>query len=713
MRLPLDRPAYGGDWNPEQWDAATVAEDIALMREAGVNLVSLGIFSWTFLEPEEGRHDLEWLAGLVDQLHEAGIKVDLATGTASPPAWMAADHPESLPVDARGVRLGFGSRQQYCPSSAIYRERSLALVEALATRFGNHPGVVLWHVDNEYGCHTRECFCQACVHRFRLWLQDRHGDVEALNRAWGTAFWSQRYTSFAQVGAPGAMPTFHNPAQMLDWRRFCNDQLLSLMTAQIEVLRRHSDRPVTTNFMGDFPYVDYRAWAEHVDLISEDSYPDPADPASAHQVAWMGDLMRGLGGGKPWLLMEQSPGAVQWREANSPKRPGQFLLWSIARMAHGADGIMQFQWRQSVAGAETFHSGMVPHAGTDSRLWTDMVAAGQVLARLAPVMGSRTQARVAVIMDWESQWARGAAIGPVTPAPFARARAWHRTLWEAGLALDVIGPADEVDAYDLIIVPEIFIDRPDLAARLESAVCERGAHVLVEGPSGVVDENLRALQGGYLGSLRSLLGVRVMDQAPLTGGNLGFGSAEDTRGAAVNRITRAVAVPSEATWAGLSAQTVGLRRALDRLGSPAPDLRADRWLEELAPLPGSTWDEVEVCASYDGREGGRDLAGFPAITCKRFAGGGGAWYAACYLDALSRRALADLLVAHARVRPVKDGLPDGVEAARRGRFLFLLNHGDAAVELSGVVGTDLVSASSCSGHVMLAPRSAMVVDEGA
>lgn len=390
--LGLTSPAYGGDYNPEQWDEATFAEDLELMAEASVNLVSLGIFSWARLEPREGSYELDWLAEIVDRLHDAGIAVDLATATASPPAWMAADHPESLPVNADGVRLGFGSRQQYCPSSTVYRERSAALARALAERLGDHPGVVMWHIGNEYGCHTAECYCPACARAFRAWLADRYGDVERLNTAWGTDFWSQRYTSLEQVAPPAAMPTFHNPAQLLDWRRFSDHQLRSLMEAEAHILREHSRQPVTTNFMGDFPATDYWRWAESLDIISDDSYPDPADPAAAHEVAWAGDLMRGLAGGRPWILMEQAPSAVQWRGRNSPKRPGQFLLWSLARVAHGADGILQFQWRQSRQGAETFHSGMVPHAGRASRTWDEVVSTGRALKRLSPVLGEPVRA---------------------------------------------------------------------------------------------------------------------------------------------------------------------------------------------------------------------------------------------------------------------------------------------------------------------------------
>ena len=715
--LGLTSPAYGGDYNPEQWDEATFAEDLELMAEAGVNLVSLGIFSWARLEPREGSYELDWLVEIVDRLHDAGIAVDLATATASPPAWMAADYPESLPVNADGVRLGFGSRQQYCPSSTVYRERSAALARALAERLGDHPGVVMWHVGNEYGCHTAECFCPACARAFRAWLADRYGDVERLNAAWGTDFWSQRYTSLEQVAPPGAMPTFPNPAQMLDWRRFSDHQLRSLMEAEARILRERSTRPVTTNFMGDFPATDYWRWAESLDIISDDSYPDPADPAAAHEVAWAGDLMRGLAGGRPWILMEQAPSAVQWRGRNSPKRPGQLLLWSLARVAHGADGILQFQWRQSRQGAETFHSGMVPHAGRASRTWDEVVSTGRALKRLGPVLGEPVRAEAAVVLDWESQWAMSAAIGPVELGErFETARSWHRSLWEAGIATDVIpaktDPGADLSGYRLIIVPAIFIDYPGLARSLEQAAAA-GAQVVVVGPTGVVDAGVGAVLGGYLGSLRPLLGVRVTDHAALSGPV----EQSDPRGSLVNRLSRVVGTPAAETWTGLEAVAETLHRVLDRMGSPAPDLRAGGWAEEIRvdEAPGDDeaaqgWEPAEVVAVFDGRGGGADLAGRPAIT-RRAVGGaaGAAWYVAADLDALSRAALLRLVCAHARVRPVVADLPDGVEAQRRGEILFLLNHGDRAAEVAGIVGTDLLTGEACTGHVVLAPRSALAV----
>ena len=718
----MDTIAYGGDWNPEQWDRDTNLRDIERMVEAGVNLISLGIFSWASLEPEEGHYDLEWLADLIDQLHSAGIGVDLANGTASPPVWMAQRYPQTLPVDSRGVRLGFGSRQQYNPSSALFSQKACALTEAMARRFGDHPGVVMWHISNEYGCHTWESFDEESAHAFRQWLLERYGTLEAINQAWGTAFWSQTYTDIAQIQPPRAMPTFHNPSQMLDWRRFSDWALRNLMIRERDVIRRYSDRPITTNFMGTFPFVNYRAWAPCLDVISDDSYPDPADPQGAHEIAWQGDVMRGLSEGAPWLLMEQAPGAVQWRPQNSPKRPGQFLLWTIARLAHGADGILQFQWRQSAKGSETFHAGMVPHSGEDSPIWTDVVSTGQALKSLAPITGTRMSARAAVVIDWESEWARHYAIGPISSENptdswgfFGPARAWHQSLWEAGIATDVVGVDNDFTSYDLIIVPAVFIDYPNMAHSLRIAA-ERGAQVVITAPSAVVDSQCGAILGGYLGSLADLAGVKVVEHSTLTGPSQG--RTYDARESTAYRISGAVETPAALNWCGIDTDNEALKRTIELVGDAAKDLRSGRWAEKIVPAGEHEWRGlgegnssagVERVAYFDGRGGGVDLAGACALSRNR-VGQGSVWYAAADFDALSRSVLVRMWASYARLLPVFPDLPRGVEAQEREGFLFLLNHSDRAVELSGIVGKDLLSGSECTGHVVLAPRSALVVE---
>lgn len=421
---------YGGDYNPEQWPREVWDEDVRLMQRGGVNLATVAVFSWARLEPRPGEYDFAWLDDVLDTLHAGGIRVDLATATASPPPWMAKQHPETLPVTEHGVRLGVGSRQQYCPSSPVYRARALRLVERMVERYAGHPALELWHVNNEYGCHVSHCYCDVSAAAFRTWLESRYGSIDELNRAWGTAFWSQRYDAFDEVEPPRAAPSFRNPTQLLDFDRFSSDELLACYRAEVEVIRAGSDVPITTNFMGFFKAVDYWEWAKHVDVVSDDTYPDPADPDSPAYAAMVRDLMRSLGGGAPWLLMEQSPSAVNWRARNAPKAPGQMRAWSFQSVARGADGILFFQWRQSKAGSEKFHSGMVPHGGTDTRVWREIEQLGGELRDLsAPdigLEGSSVPASVAIALDWDSWWAIEQPASPTSVSYVRILFAWHR-----------------------------------------------------------------------------------------------------------------------------------------------------------------------------------------------------------------------------------------------------------------------------------------------
>ena len=264
----------------------------------------------------------------------------------------------------------------------------------------------MWHIGNEYGCHVSACYCETSAHAFRRWLQARYGELKRLNDAWGGAVWSQDYTSWDQVQPPRTAPTFGNPAQHLDFARFSSDELLACYTAEREVVAAHSPgKPVTTNFMGLFRAVDQFRWSDGPDVVSVDNYPDPAD-AEAHVFSAMAcDLTRSVGGGRPWLLMEQAPSAVNWRAVNAPKAPGQYRALSLQAVARGADAVLSFQWRAAATGAEKFHSGMVPHAGTDSRVWREVVDLGAELRRLAPVAGHRVPAEAALLFDWENWWA--------------------------------------------------------------------------------------------------------------------------------------------------------------------------------------------------------------------------------------------------------------------------------------------------------------------
>ncbi|MCR6689300.1 beta-galactosidase [Cellulomonas sp.] len=609
---------YGGDYNPEQWPREVWREDVALMREAGVNLVTVGVFSWSVLEPEPGVLDFGWLDEVLGLLADADIAVDLATPSASAPPWLARLHPESSSVDARGVRMAVGSRNHFCPSAPAYRDAALRVARALAHRYAGHPALALWHVGNEYG---QECFCDLCADRWRAWLAARYGDVARLNDAWGTAFWSQRYGTLEEVVPPRAAPYLHNPAQAVDWRRFTSDQMRALYREQAAVLRAAGDVPVTTNFMGFFGGVDQHTWTDDLDVVADDHYGDPQDPTSPARSALTHDLTRGVGRGAPWLLMEQAAGAVNWRPHNVPKTPAQMLQDSLRAVAHGADGVCYFQWRASAAGAESFHSALLPHAGPDTVLHRAVRAQGRALAALRPVVGARVPARAALVHDWPALWASEL---PARPSDRLRVldqlEAYHRPLWRAGIATDVVPSTAPLDGYDLVVVPALPLVS-DAAAAAIAAVPQRGG-VLVVGPfSGVQDPTTRVRTGAF--------------PAPWTG-VLGLAGEE---------------------WRPLPDAGVPVRS--ERYG----DFVASTWSERLRA------DDADVLATY----AGADLEGAPAVLRRADPSGGQAWYVSTLppQDVLDRvvRDAADA----AGLRPPLPGAPDDVEVAVRGGLVFVLN----------------------------------------
>jgi beta-galactosidase len=631
---------YGGDYNPEQWPEEVWDEDVRLMQEGGISLVSVGIFSWAKLEPREGEFDFAWLDRILAKLHDAGIRVDLATATASPPPWLTHHYPEVLPVTESGVRLAAGSRQQYCPSSPVYRRLAARLVQAIVERYADHPALELWHINNEYGCHVSHCYCDASADAFRAWLTAKYSSVEALNAAWGTAFWSQQYADFAEVYPPSAAPTFRNPTQLLDFDRFSSDELLECYRAEAHIIRASSQVPITTNFMGFFKGADYWNWAGDVDVVSDDSYPDPADPDSPAYAAMTRDLMRSLRGGQPWILMEQSPSAVNWRRRNAPKLAGQQRAWSYQAVARGADGVLFFQWRQSVAGAEKFHSGMVPHGGTDTRVWREVEQLGAELKNLA-LDGVRSRSRVAIVFEWDSWWSIEQEAVPAELSYVRGVFAWYRELFTRNVAVDFVRADADLSGYAAVIVPSLFSASVAALGNLD-AFARAGGQLLVTYQTGITDENARIVAGGYLGVLQSTLGIRIEEFSPLAGPDLaatGHGEAPPTR------------IRGELTG----------------------DATGYLWSEFLHT------EGAEVVATFAG--GGVD--GWPAVT-RSDADAGAGWYVATLPEKDAVAAILGRLLADAGVGGALPVPQPGVEAVLRGESLVLINHGAVSVDVRGV-----------------------------
>jgi beta-galactosidase len=660
---------YGADYNPEQWPESVWLDDMRLMKLASVNRVSINIFSWATLEPAPDRYQFDQLDRIMDMLAKHHIAADLATATASPPTWMSRLYPDLLPVTRDGKRLSHGSRQHYCPNSQSFRRKSGELVRHLAGRYRAHPALSMWHVNNEYGAHTSRCYCDSCAVAFRTWLQARYQSLDALNFAWGTDFWSQHYYDWEDVLPPRIAPAQNNPGQCLDYHRFMSGSLLACYLTEAAILREITPTiPITTNFMAAFKPADYFAWAPHLDIISLDNYPTITTPA--WETALSHDLMRSLKGGQPHLLMEQSPSQVNWMPQNPHKRPGRMRLQSLQALAHGADGVMFFQWRQSKAGAEMFHSAIVPHEGSEHvRIFQQAAQVGAELKRLSPdVAGSRITAQAAILMDWQNWWAVEYLPGPSDRLHYwEQIKTYYRALHGLNVAVDIVSAESDLSLYRLVIAPLLYMLRPGVAQKLEQFV-ERGGTLLVTFFSGIVDQHDHVVLGGYPAELRKLLGILVEEFDPWTREMTNHVVIEDG--------------PLQGTY------------------------------------PCTLWGELIRL------EGARVLGVFasdyyakgPALTVHQF-GQGHAYYLSTQVSDELLAGLMRQLCQQVAVSPVLEA-PVGVEATRRvradGRVVyFLLNHNDTTEQVDLPMGMfmSLLSGEEVEGHIEIAARDVDVLLE--
>ena len=517
-----ERIWYGGDYNPDQWPEDVWDEDIRLMRQAGVNLVSVGIFSWARIEPEEGVYEFGWLDRIIDKLGKAGIAVDLASATASPPMWLTQAHPEVLWKDERGDVCQPGARQHWRPTSPVFREYALKLCRAMAEHYKGNPYVVAWHVSNEYGCHNRFDYSEDAEHAFQQWCEERYGTIDAVNDAWGTAFWAQRMNDFSEIVPPRFIGdgNFMNPGKLLDFKRFSSDALKAFYIAERDTLAEITpDLPLTTNFMvsASGSVLDYDDWGDEVDFVSNDHYFIPGE-AHLDELAFSASLVDGIARKDPWFLMEHSTSAVNWREINYRKEPGQLVRDSLAHVAMGADAVCYFQWRQSKAGAEKFHSAMVPHAGEDSAVFRDVCELGADLNKLSDegILGSRlAKSRVAVVFDYESEWATEHTATPTQHVHHVdEPLAWFRALADQGVTADVVPVRGAWDDYEMVVLPSVYLLSEETTRRVRDYVVG-GGRLVVTYYTGISDEKDHVWLGGYPGSIRDVVGVRVEEFMPM------------------------------------------------------------------------------------------------------------------------------------------------------------------------------------------------------
>ncbi len=658
---------HGGDYNPDQWIRTPEVwdEDMRLMKLAGCNAMSVGIFAWSALEPEEGRYTFDWLDTIMDKLaaHE-GFAV-LATPSGSKPAWLSRAYPEVRRVNADGTRQPHGGRHNHCRTSPVYREKCVAINTRLAERYKEHPALLVWHASNEYN--GGDCHCELCIAAFRAWLRQRYdNDLDRLNHAYWSSFWSHTFPDWDAV-----VPTDRGiHGLMLDWERFKTHQTIDFFKAETAPLKAITPGiPVTTNFMPSHDTLDYGAFARAVDVVSWDSYPNwhetGDDVAEAVKTALQHDRCRAMKGGKPFMLMESVPSIPTRGRVKKRKEPGMHLLSSLQAVAHGSDTVQYFQWRKSRGCKEKFHGAVVDHEGSErTREFREVAEVGAALAQMDGIVGTSVQPEVALILDGENEWAirEGARIYLGEHTKYrGDCQAHYRPFWEAGIPVDVIDQTAGLSAYKLAIAPLAYMLRPGFAARLRAFV-EAGGTAVMTYWSAVVDESDLCFLGGVPGDgLREVFGVW-----------------------------------EEESQSYYAHETVGIAM---REGNALGLAGAFRGIDTCSVVHA---EGAEVLAIYTDQF----FAGSPALTLNRF-GKGRALYVAARTEAPFLAALYGRLAADLGLRRALDAdLPPGVTAQLRTdgetRYVFLLNFNDrpARVELDAAY-TDLLGGEAVAGALDL------------
>ena len=656
---------HGGDYNPDQWlNCPEILErDVQLMQQAHVNCVSVGIFSWALLEPEEGRYDFVWLDQVIDRLWKGGIHVILATPSGARPAWMAQKYPEVLRVNKQLERNHFGGRHNHCMTSPVYREKVRAINHALAERYSKHPAVVLWHLSNEY---SGDCYCPLCQEKFRAWLREKYGTLDNLNEKWWTGFWSMRYTDWSQIEPPSPRGQMSNPAMLVDWRRFSTQQCKDFMTMERDTVKAvNPELLCTANLMERFWDYDYFSLGEAMDVISWDAYPawgGTDDVATAAEFACNHDLMRSFKH-QPFLLMESTPSLVNWHPHNRTKRPGMHELGSMQAVAHGSQSVLYFQWRQGRGGAEMFHGAVVDHYGEpDTRTFRDVTKVGEDLEKLQPIYDTERTAKACILYDTENRWAIDFAQAGNNGAMkyFDTVVMHYRALWEQGYAVDFCDMREctDLSGYDLVSAPMLFMTRNGIEKKLRAFV-ERGGVLLTTYWSGVVDAYDLAYLGAVPHDLTDVLGLRATELDAL-----------------------------------YPEQSNGLR---------TKDGAAYK-ITELCGLVELRGAEVEGTYTSDW------YAGQPCLTRHTY-GKGEAWYLAAKADQNALNALYRRLAERAGLpRAMDTELPYGVVAVERGGVVFLQNYsGEERTVALDKAYHELLTDRDVSGEVTLPVCGVMVL----
>lgn len=623
--------AYGGDYNPEQWDEATWEEDMRLFHLAGIDTLTVNVFSWAKLQPAEDVYDFSQLDKIMELCRKNDMKVILATSTGAHPAWMAKKYPEVTRVEPNGMKRKFGARHNSCPNSPVYRKYSVALVDKLAQRYAHYDNIIAWHVSNEYG---GECICENCASAFRKWLQKRYGTLDNVNKAWNTSFWSHTFYDWDEIEPASALTEEWDYGTRtnfqgisLDYKRFNSESIMDCYILESDALKKHTPQiPVTTNFMEFFKTLDYHKWAKHMDFVSWDSYPawnyTPARMALNHE------LIHGLQDGKPFVLMEQTPSVTNWQPFNALKRPGVMRLWSYQAVAHGSDSVLFFQMRRSVGACEKYHGAVIDHVGHENtRVFREVAALGAELKTIGgKTLGTRIPSQVGILFDWENWWAAEYSSGPSAALRYVdEVSNYYEALHGKNISTDLISVDTDFSKYKVIIAPVLYMVKPGLDEKIRTFV-ENGGTFLTTFFSGYVNETDIVTLGGYPGKLRDILGIWVEEIDALPPGK-----------------------SNHFTYAGKQHEATMLCDLLHSEGA-------------------------EVLSVYDDDF----YAGMPVLTCHSL-GKGRAYYMATRPDSAFYETLVERMCTEQGVTSVLD-TPAGVEATLREnetyRYLFLLNHSE-------------------------------------
>ena len=521
-----NRFLHGGDYSPEQWlDYPNVLkQDLALMKEAHINTITVGVFSWASLEPQEGVYDFSWLDQVFEDVHQMGGNVILATPSGGRPQWLSEAYPEVNRTNQLGQKHQHGFRHNHCYSSPVYRQKVGEMNQKLAERYGNHPALLMWHVSNEY---SGECFCDYCQENWRDWLKNKYGSLEAINHAWWMPFWSHTYSSWEQVLPPSLLGESKNHGMDLDWKRFNTDMTIDFFLNEVKPLKALTpDVPVTTNFMAEghdqhdfitLEGIDYGKFAQYVDVVSWDSYPDWHNPyeslaETAMKSAYVHDHYYSLKQ-QPFLVMESTPSFVNWHQFNKSKRPGAHILTAMQQIAHGSDSTLYFQWRQSRGNSEKYHGSVVSHDhSNENRVFKEVAEYGRQLEVISEIKGAKKDSRVAIIYDWDSNWAlkRGGGFGRPTRRYPQTLQDHYSVFWKQDIAVDIITSDQDFSQYDLILAPMLYLMTEETMAKLSDYV-QAGGQLVSSYFTGMVNETDLVNIGGWPQRLQDLFGLTVTE----------------------------------------------------------------------------------------------------------------------------------------------------------------------------------------------------------